>query len=102
MVNSLKQSIKMKQRTLEGTWEEILQYSTELTGQRVRLTILPTQSSNLPITEDLTQSHLNKQPSNLEILQESGLIGCISAESDLSTNYKSVLQKGLDDKYDNR
>lgn len=92
----------MKQQTLEGTWEEILQYSTELTGKRVRLTILPTQSSNSSITENLTPSHLNKQPSNLEILQESGLIGCISAESDLSTNYKSVLQKGLDDKYDNR
>jgi SET domain-containing protein len=40
--------------------------------------------------------------STLEILKESGLIGCISAESDLSTNYKSVLKEALDTKYDNR
>ena len=92
----------MKQQTLEGTWEEILEHSAELTGQRVRLIILSDQSSHSSTIENLTQSNLNKQPSNLEILQESGLIGCISAESDLSTNYKSVLQEGLDDKYDNR
>jgi len=38
----------------------------------------------------------------LELSEESGLIGCISAESDLSTNYKSVILEGLDSKYDNR
>ncbi|MCZ8192399.1 MAG: DUF2281 domain-containing protein, partial [Microcystis sp. LE19-338.1B] len=37
--------------------------------------------------------------STLDILKESGLIGCISAESDLSTNYKSVLKEGLKAKY---
>ena len=30
----------MEQRTLEGTWEEILRYSPELVGLRVRLTVL--------------------------------------------------------------
>ena len=40
--------------------------------------------------------------STLDILKESGLIGCISAESDLSTNYKSVLKEGLKAKYDHR
>lgn len=44
----------------------------------------------------------NHQLSTLDILKESGLIGCISAEPNLSTNYKSVLQKELDSKYDNR
>lgn len=49
-----------------------------------------------------TDSNLSDQPTTLEILQESGLIGCISGESDLSANYKSVLKEGLDSKYDNR
>ncbi|MCT7958871.1 DUF2281 domain-containing protein [Laspinema palackyanum] len=43
----------------------------------------------------------NHQLSTLDILKESGLIGCISADRNLSTNYKSVLQEELDSKYDN-
>jgi hypothetical protein len=30
----------MPNQTIEGTWEEILQYAPQLTGQTVRLTIL--------------------------------------------------------------
>ena len=45
---------------------------------------------------------INNQSNTLDILKESGLIGCISAESDLSINYLSVLKEGLDTKYDNR
>jgi hypothetical protein len=30
----------MPNQTIEGTWEEILQYAPHLTGQNVRLTIL--------------------------------------------------------------
>lgn len=41
-----------------------------------------------------------KQKTSLELLEESGLIGCISAEPDLSTNYKSVIAEGLESKYD--
>jgi hypothetical protein len=33
----------MQNQTLEGTWEEILQYAPQLSGQNVRLTILPSQ-----------------------------------------------------------
>jgi len=44
----------------------------------------------------------NHQLSTLDILKESGLIGCISAEPNLSTHYKSVLQEKLDSKYDHR
>ncbi|TVU52402.1 MAG: DUF2281 domain-containing protein [Arthrospira sp. PLM2.Bin9] len=44
----------------------------------------------------------NHQLSTLDILNEYGLIGCISAEPDLSTNYKSVIQEKLDSKYDYR
>lgn len=61
----------MEQQTLEGTWEEILQHSAELAGQRVRLTILPHQSSNSPTTPTLDQrlkgrvGRVNFQPSDL-------------------------------------
>jgi len=37
-----------------------------------------------------------------EILEESGFIGCCAVESDLSTNYKKVLETELEDKYDHR
>ena len=36
---------------------------------------------------------IDNQSSTLDILKESGLIGCISAESDLSISYKSILSK---------
>jgi hypothetical protein len=49
-----------------------------------------------------SETNLDNQASSLDILKQSGLIGCISAESDLSANYKSVLKEGLDSKYDNR
>ncbi len=45
---------------------------------------------------------LSDRSSTLDILKESGLIGCISAESELSTNYKSVIREGLNCKYDRR
>ena len=40
----------------------------------------------------------SQPPVTLDILKESGLIGCISAESDLSTNYKSVIREELNGK----
>ena len=62
----------MEQQTLEGTWEEILQHSAELAGQRVRLTILPPQSPNSSTTAlNLDQrlkgkvGRVNFQPSDL-------------------------------------
>jgi hypothetical protein len=61
----------MEQQTLEGTWEEILQHSAELAGQRVRLTILTHQSSNSATIPTLEQKlkgrvgRVNFQPSNL-------------------------------------
>ncbi|MFK0733103.1 MAG: hypothetical protein ACFKPT_25190 [Gloeotrichia echinulata GP01] len=61
----------MQPQTLEGTWEEILQHSAELAGQRVRLTILPHQSSNYPTKPTLDQTlkgrigRVNFQPSDL-------------------------------------
>ena len=61
----------MQQQTIEGTWEEILQHSAELTGQRVRLTVLPDKSANSSTTETLDQKlkgrvgRVNFQPSDL-------------------------------------
>lgn len=53
--------------------------------------------------QDLTKtSNQDNEGSTLDILKEFGLIGCISAEPDLSTNYKSVLREELDCKYDHR
>ncbi|MFM7602580.1 MAG: CopG family transcriptional regulator [Pseudanabaena sp.] len=43
-----------------------------------------------------------KQKTSFEILEESGFIGCCSVESDLSANYKQVLAKELEAKYDHR
>jgi hypothetical protein len=52
---------------------------------------------------DLYYDHLQAplDPS-LQILEASGFIGCCSVESDLSTNYKSVLSSQLNQKYDHR
>ncbi len=38
-----------------------------------------------------SETQLDDQLSTLDILKDSGLIGCISAEQYLSTNYKSFL-----------
>lgn len=51
--------------------------------------------------ENLPNKLLAHQSSTLDILKQSGLIGSISGESDLSLNYKSVLKEELDSKYDN-
>lgn len=54
-------------------------------------------------SEKLSQiSNQDTEVSTLDILKEFGLIGCISAEPDLSTNYKSVIREELDSKYDHR
>ena len=61
----------MEQQTLEGTWEEILQHSAELAGQRVRVTVLPDPTSNSSTTLTLDQKlkgrvgRVNFQPSDL-------------------------------------
>jgi allophycocyanin alpha subunit len=43
-----------------------------------------------------------KKRSPLEILQQTGFIGCGSAGPDLSSNYKAILQVELQTKYDHR
>ena len=54
-----------------------------------------------PEQQTVNSNHTpNEQLSTLDILKESELIGCISAEPDLSTHYKSVFQDKLDSKSD--
>lgn len=44
----------MQSIELEGTWEEIITHADELAGQRVRVTVLPTEST--PLTEAVEHS----------------------------------------------
>jgi hypothetical protein len=57
------------------------------------------------ITQDLPKSEYNnasnKKNSNPELIRDLGLIGCFSAEPELSENYKQVLSESWDKKYDN-
>ncbi|ANV87055.1 MULTISPECIES: hypothetical protein [Cyanophyceae] len=61
----------MNQRTIEGTWEEILQHASELTGQQVRLTVLspkalqPQQPMTLEQTLQDRIGRVQFQPSDL-------------------------------------
>jgi hypothetical protein len=42
----------MPNQTIEGTWEEILQYAPQLSGQQIRLTILtPTTAPTAPLDQ---------------------------------------------------
>jgi hypothetical protein len=45
----------MLNQTIEGTWEEILQYAPQLSGQQIRLTILtPAATPSTPLDQLLT------------------------------------------------
>jgi 2-oxo-4-hydroxy-4-carboxy--5-ureidoimidazoline (OHCU) decarboxylase len=61
----------MELHSFEGTWEEILRHAPELAGQRVRLTVLPDESSNHQNEVTLDQALKDRvgrvqfQPSNL-------------------------------------
>lgn len=48
------------------------------------------------------QQFQTRSKTPLEILQDNGFIGCIQAESDLSANYKSIVQKLVQERNDHR
>jgi len=74
----------MATQTIEGTWEEILQYSPELSGQRVRLIILP---STIPTPIKLHQLLHN-------------CIGVVNFQpEDLSDRTHSAYSEALQQKY---
>ena len=76
----------METQTIEGTWEEILQYSPELSGQRVRLIIL---------------SSTNQAPIKLDQLLHNR-IGVVNLQpEDLSDRTHTGYSKALQQKYNN-
>lgn len=54
------------------------------------------RSTNSLYTENISEK------STYQKFQESGFIGCVSAEENLSTTYKQVLSEELSKKYDHR
>ncbi|MGK7930897.1 MAG: hypothetical protein AB4041_05620 [Microcystaceae cyanobacterium] len=76
--------------------------------QREKLSYIQ-QNSDLDV-ETLLNHAINQQyeqlqpskPNSLEILRNSGFIGCSTGDSDLSSNYKAILAKEWSEKYDNR
>ncbi|MEH2046742.1 hypothetical protein [Nostoc sp.] len=80
----------MEQQTFEGTWEEILLRASELSGRRVRLTILTNETSSYPSTDTLDKSlqarvgQVNFQPSNLSELTKEAFADILSAKYDPS------------------
>lgn len=63
----------MEQQVFEGTWEEIAVHAAELSGRRVRLTILSEQQSENAVASEETLdkmlkgkvSNVNFQPSDI-------------------------------------
>jgi hypothetical protein len=46
--------------------------------------------------------HQESSVKPIQLLRESGLIGCAEGDSDLSVNYKQYLTESLNQKYDHR
>ena len=61
----------MGQQVLEGTWEEIVQHAEELSGKRVRLTVLDKS------TQQRAENHPIEERPLSELLE--GLIGLIDS-----------------------
>lgn len=80
----------MEQRIFKGTWEEILLHTSELAGQRVRLTILTDETSNSSTTESLDKllhlrvGRVHFQPSNLSENIGSAFVDLLAAKYDAS------------------
>jgi hypothetical protein len=86
-----------------------MEIKTQITEAEANKIAFIQQKTNKDISEilklaiDLYYNHLQTplEPS-LQILEQSGFIGCCSVESDLSTTYKSVLSNQLNQKSDHR
>jgi predicted metal-dependent hydrolase len=86
-----------------------MEIKTQITEAEANKIAFIQQKTNKDISEilklaiNLYYNHLQTplEPS-LQILEQSGFIGCCSVENDLSTTYKSVLSNQLNQKYDHR
>ena len=76
----------MEQQIFEGTWEQILQHGSALTGKRVRLILLTSETANEPVTDNLDQvlqgrvGRVNFQPSNLSERTEEAFCDLLEAK----------------------
>ena len=90
-------SLKQIQKDIEPLPPEAL----ELVAQFVRL-LRKTYSASTPTRTEKAAPSEDTDTSVYERFQNSGLVGCISSEENLSTTYKEVLAKEWGEKYDHR
>ena len=90
-------SLKQIKQDIEPLPPEAL----ELVAQFVRL-LKKTYSVSTNDTPEQAASPEDSSASVYERFQNSGLIGCLSAEENLSTTYKEVLAKEWSEKHDHR
>ena len=55
----------MSHKVIEGTWEEVLTLGPELSGHRVRVTVL----------DEIAVQHQDEGPSVYDLLRRSGILG---------------------------
>lgn len=72
-----------------------------LVAQFIQL-LKQTFSTSQPQTNSPTQTTQAAQKTIYEQFEDSGLIGCMAAEENLSTSYKTVLAEEWEHKYDHR
>ncbi|WP_373530263.1 hypothetical protein [Nostoc sp.] len=81
----------MEQQTFEGTWEEILLRTSELTGRRVKLIILTNETPSDASTDTLDKllqgrvGQVNFQPANLSERTSEAFADILSAKYDPSS-----------------
>jgi len=77
----------MEQRTIEGTWEEVIRMGHELAGHRVRITVL--DEPQLPGATN-GDTGAAAEMTAFEVMDRAGLIGYLKAApgspTDLATN----------------
>ena len=78
----------MDQKVIEGTWEEVARRSQELTGHRVRVTVLDDLA--VPKAHHGAAAEEPTEATAFDVLSRAGLIGCLKAApdgpTDLATN----------------
>jgi competence protein ComGC len=86
-----------------------MRINARLDEEYVNKLIYIQQQTNQGVTDviksalDLYYQQLkNEQKTSLELLEQTGFIGCGQSAPDLSVNYKSILKDGLKAKYDPR
>ena len=85
--------------SLEKIQQELKILPQEALGLVYQFIQLLKKTSQTPQNNQVSQSFSPPKTSASDIADWSDLIGCVSAEEDLSVNYKTYLAEGLDKKY---